>query len=47
MTDLKDTIEHAEQHCQSHSTRLTDKRKQVLAGLIESELIQAKLQMQF
>lgn len=38
MKNLKDTIEYAEQHCQSHSTRLTDKRKQILSGLIESEI---------
>ena len=30
-------VEHAEQHCKSHGGRLTVKRKQVLAGLIQSE----------
>lgn len=30
-------IKHAEQHCKAHGSRLTDKRKQVLSGLLESK----------
>ena len=29
-------IQHAEQHCKAHGSRLTEKRKHVLAGLIQS-----------
>lgn len=29
-------IDHAERHCQSHGTRLTNKRKYVLSGLLQS-----------
>ena len=35
MNDIHSIIQHAEQHCKTHSTRLTVKRKQVLSGLIE------------
>jgi Fur family transcriptional regulator, zinc uptake regulator len=31
-------IKHAEQHCADHGTRLTEKRKQVLAGLVQSDI---------
>ena len=30
-------IDHAEQHCKSHGSRLTHKRKQILSDLIKSE----------
>lgn len=30
-------IKHAEQHCKAHGSRLTDKRKQVLSGLLQSK----------
>ena len=36
MNKLDTTIRHAEQQCKVHGTRLTDKRKQVLAGLLKS-----------
>lgn len=38
MTNLQSIIDHAERHCQQHGTRLTDKRKLILAGLVKSEL---------
>ncbi|MEL0081866.1 MAG: transcriptional repressor [Gammaproteobacteria bacterium] len=37
MNKVQQIIKHAEQHCQAHGARLTDKRKQVLAGLLQSE----------
>ena len=30
-------IDHAEQHCKAHGSRLTDKRKQILSSLVRSE----------
>ncbi len=36
MNKLGVTIRHAEQQCKVHGTRLTDKRKQVLTGLLKS-----------
>ncbi len=37
MNDVDSIIQHAERHCKMHGVRLTDKRKQVLSGLIQSE----------
>ena len=37
MKNVEQIIDHAEQHCKGHGARLTDKRKQVLAGLLQSE----------
>lgn len=37
MKRIGSIIQHAEQHCKAHGTRLTVKRKQVLAGLIQSD----------
>lgn len=36
MVNLQSIIDHAERHCQQHGTRLTDKRKLILSGLIKS-----------
>ena len=36
MNKVQATIEHAEQYCQEHGSRLTSKRKQVLSGLLQS-----------
>ena len=36
MNKIDDIIQQAEQYCKAHGSRLTHKRKQVLAGLIES-----------
>jgi|TARA_B100000745_G_scaffold37923_1_gene23425 Fur family zinc uptake transcriptional regulator len=36
MNDIVKTLAHAEQSCQSHGARLTDKRKAVLSGLLTS-----------
>ena len=36
MANIQTTINHAEQHCKSHGTRLTKKRKHVLSGLLKS-----------
>ena len=36
MNNIDGIIQHAEQHCKAHGARLTVKRKQVLAGLIQS-----------
>lgn len=36
MTDVDNIIQHAEQYCTAHGIRLTAKRRQVLAGLIQS-----------
>lgn len=36
MNHVDSIIQHAEQHCKAHGTRLTVKRKQVLSGLIQS-----------
>ena len=36
MNNLESTIKHAEQQCRDHGVRLTEKRKQILTGLIES-----------
>ena len=35
--DTRKLIERAEQHCKSHGARLTNKRKQVLSGLLQSD----------
>ncbi|GJL75696.1 Fur family transcriptional regulator [Nitrosomonas sp.] len=37
MKKVKQIIDHAEQHCKAHGSRLTNKRKQVLLGLLQSE----------
>jgi Fur family transcriptional regulator, zinc uptake regulator len=36
MTTIDTTLQHAEQHCSARGTRLTAKRKQLLAGLVQS-----------
>lgn len=36
MANLQSIIDHAERHCQQHGTKLTDKRKLLLSGLIKS-----------
>jgi len=38
MNNIDSIIQHAERHCKDHGTRLTKKRKQVLAGLIQSDM---------
>ena len=37
MNSVESTIKHAEQHCALRGTRLTQKRKQVLTGLVKSK----------
>lgn len=37
MNKVNTIIEHAEEHCKSHGARLTVKRKQVLASLVQSD----------
>lgn len=37
MKNVNHIIDHAEQHCKIHGSRLTNKRKQVLTGLLQSE----------
>ena len=37
MNNLQDILDHAEQHCKQHGSKLTSKRKLVLSGLIQSE----------
>lgn len=37
MNKVQAIIEHAERHCKKHGARLTEKRKQVLSGLLQSE----------
>jgi Fur family zinc uptake transcriptional regulator len=37
MESIDSIIQHAESHCKDHGVRLTDKRKHVLAGLVQSE----------
>lgn len=37
MKRVEKIIDHAEQHCKTHGSRLTQKRKQVLSGLLQSE----------
>lgn len=36
MSKVQTIIKHAEQHCHQHGARLTNKRKQVLSGLLKS-----------
>lgn len=36
MSNIDNIIQHAEQHCKEHGARLTVKRKQILAQLIQS-----------
>jgi len=36
MTNIESIIKDAEKHCKDHGARLTEKRKQVLIGLVES-----------
>ncbi len=36
MNNIDSIIQQAEQHCKAHGARLTVKRKQILAGLIQS-----------
>lgn len=37
MNNINQIIDHAEQHCKAHGSRLTPKRKQVLSGLLQSQ----------
>lgn len=37
MEKVQQILDHAEQHCKTHRSRLTNKRKQVLLGLLQSE----------
>lgn len=37
MATVTSIIDHAERHCKNNGSRLTQKRKQVLEGLLESE----------
>lgn len=37
MNRVQEIINHAEQNCKAHGSRLTSKRKQVLSGLLQSE----------
>jgi Fur family zinc uptake transcriptional regulator len=37
MTKLNNIIQHAEKNCKAHGTKLTNKRKIVLAGLLKSD----------
>jgi Fur family zinc uptake transcriptional regulator len=37
MTKLQTIINHAEQSCKAHGSKLTTKRKQVLSGLLQSD----------
>ena len=37
MEKIKQVIVHAENHCKNHGSRLTNKRKQVLLGLLKSK----------
>ncbi len=37
MKNVQTIIDHAEKTCREHGSRLTDKRKRVLSGLLESE----------
>lgn len=37
MKRVQKIIDHAEQHCTAHGSRLTSRRKQVLSGLLQSE----------
>ena len=37
MGKVERIIEHAEKHCKAHGARLTNKRKQVLSGLLKSQ----------
>ncbi|MDC9724725.1 MAG: Fur family transcriptional regulator [Gammaproteobacteria bacterium] len=37
MSSVNEILSHAEQHCKAHGARLTNKRKQVLSGLIRSD----------
>lgn len=36
MNNIDEIIKHAEQHCESRGSRLTDKRKQILSSLVKS-----------
>jgi len=38
MNNTNSIIQHAERHCNNHGARLTEKRKLVLAGLIQSDM---------
>jgi Fur family zinc uptake transcriptional regulator len=37
MTNVNETVDYAEQQCKNRGSRLTDKRKLVLSGLLRSE----------
>ncbi len=37
MSQINTILKHAEKHCKNNGTRLTDKRKYVLSGLLQSE----------
>ena len=37
MTKIQNIINHAEQNCKSHGSKLTTKRKQVLSGLLHAD----------
>lgn len=36
MDNIQTILEHTEKHCKTHGVRLTDKRKQILTGLLQS-----------
>ncbi|MFY0641063.1 MAG: transcriptional repressor [Bermanella sp.] len=37
MSNVQQIIEHAEQHCRAHGARLTEKRKRILSGLLNTQ----------
>jgi len=37
MSKVQKIIDHAERHCKANGARLTDKRKQILSGLLQSQ----------
>ncbi len=38
MKNIDTILQHAERQCSAHGTKLTDKRKQLLAGLVQSDV---------
>jgi len=36
VTNTQSILDHAEEHCRSHGSRLTEKRKHILSGLVDS-----------
>lgn len=45
MTSISQTLDHAEASCRAHGARLTEKRKRILSGLLQSQKAQSAYEL--